>query len=199
VRWTGLLGLILLVAWLVTADWYGRPLLGPRNDGDGVAENDPLWTYGKLVRFVFEFMGRTFCATLCFADLFLRASIAHWHAEAINRQRRARQRSVMALSLRASVANIITYSDHRDAKYADMQRELQSQQRNTGSSNVTSEAVFDPDEDKDERTNNDDNDSDPTHQHNATKTAGGKSKEMDKTWPSPHSLDSPSKEEDVHA
>jgi hypothetical protein len=75
-----------LTAWSFTAKIYGKKMLGMNRAGD---ENDPLWTYPKLVQVLFEFTGRTFVATVCFADMFLRAAIANWETDFVQRQTNA--------------------------------------------------------------------------------------------------------------
>jgi hypothetical protein len=83
---TGLMGLGLLAAWSFTTKLYGKKLLGVNRTGD---ENDPLWTYTKLLQVLFEFTGRTFIANVCFADMFLRAAIANWESDFHQRQNNA--------------------------------------------------------------------------------------------------------------
>lgn len=96
VRWAGLVALILFSVWLFTADLYGKKIVGMA-DGDGDPTNDPIYTYSAIIRLIFEFMGRMFMATLCFADLFLRAAIANWSSDVEQREQtiNAEQRDAM--------------------------------------------------------------------------------------------------------
>jgi hypothetical protein len=109
VSWSGLAGLILICAWLFTADFNGKRIVG-KADNDDDPDNDPISTYGNIVRMVFEFSGRTFMATLCFADLFLRAAIANWSSD---------------VQLRGSGSQTIN-GQHRDDMYTAIQAELKS-------------------------------------------------------------------------
>lgn len=108
VRWSGLAALLLLSVWLFTADVYGKSIVGVA-DGDDDASNDPFYTYSDVAQKLFEVMGCTFISTLCFADLFLRAAIAHWSSS-----RNQRHRSVG--------------EPQRSAVYRGMQTELEPSQ-----------------------------------------------------------------------
>lgn len=83
VRWTGLLGLFLVILWSFTATVEVQGievrLIGWSVENGG--EVAPILTYAQWVRLVCLLVGFVLMSSLCFADIFIRFSLADWRTE----------------------------------------------------------------------------------------------------------------------
>lgn len=78
VRSTGILGLILTIVWMLTSELEGLRVVGTANAQDDL---QAILSYYEFIRIGFELMGRTLISSLCFADMYLRATLANWRTE----------------------------------------------------------------------------------------------------------------------